>query len=154
MARRDLRGAQAVRAWRAVAGARNGLSERNEATILFGDGSEATLPWSGISWAKPFIDRETTGPAPEAVSDVLAVGDIIYVMPTTSDSWALAQVPEAQSAVVSIDPYDGAVTRLAAASITRPANSTVRGRLIDSRAPRSSRSFIRQHWNTAIHRPQ
>jgi len=89
-----------------------GLSERNEANILFGDGSEATLPWSGISWAKPFIDRETTGPAPEAVSDVLSIGDIIYVMPTTSDSWALAQVPEAQSAVVSIDPYDGAVTAL------------------------------------------
>jgi penicillin-binding protein 1A len=88
------------------------LSERNEANILFGDGSEATLPWSGISWAKPFIDRETTGPAPEAVSDVLNSGDIIYVMPTTSDSWALAQVPEAQSAVVSIDPYDGAVTAL------------------------------------------
>ena len=89
-----------------------GLSERNEANILFGDGSEATLPWSGISWAKPFIDRETTGPAPEAVGDVLNSGDIIYVMPTTSDSWALAQVPEAQSAVVSIDPYDGAVTAL------------------------------------------
>jgi penicillin-binding protein 1A len=88
------------------------LSERNEANILFGDGSEATLPWSGISWAKPFIDRETTGPAPEAVGDVLNSGDIIYVMPTTSDSWALAQVPEAQSAVVSIDPYDGAVTAL------------------------------------------
>jgi len=89
-----------------------GLSERNEANVLFGDGSEATLPWFGINWAKPFIDRETTGPAPEAVTDVLSVGDIIYVMPTTSDSWALAQVPEAQSAVVSIDPYDGAVTAL------------------------------------------
>ncbi len=33
-------------------------------------------------------------------------------MPTTNDSWALAQVPEAQSAVVSLDPYDGAVTAL------------------------------------------
>jgi penicillin-binding protein 1A len=33
-------------------------------------------------------------------------------MPTANDNWALAQIPEAQSAVVSIDPYDGAVTAL------------------------------------------
>jgi penicillin-binding protein 1A len=33
-------------------------------------------------------------------------------MPTTLGSWALAQVPEAQSAVVSVDPRDGAITGL------------------------------------------
>ncbi len=88
------------------------LAENNSASIVFRGGVEATLPWSGISWAKPFIDRETTGPEPEAVTDVLAVGDLIYVMPTTAGSWALAQVPEAQGAVVSMDPYDGAVTAL------------------------------------------
>jgi penicillin-binding protein 1A len=88
------------------------VEENNEATVLFRDGQTAVLPWSGIRWANPFIDRETSGPAPATAAEVLARGDIIYVMPTTSDSWALAQVPEAQSAVVSIDPYDGAVTAL------------------------------------------
>ena len=88
------------------------VSENNSANIIFGDGIEATLPWGGISWAKPFIDRETTGPAPEAVTDVLAVGDLVYVMPTANGSWALAQVPKAQGAVVSIDPYDGAISAL------------------------------------------
>jgi penicillin-binding protein 1A len=88
------------------------VSDSNEASILFGDLKEARLPWAGISWAKPFIDRETSGPAPETAAEVLSVGDIIYVMPTTNDNWALAQVPEAQSAVVSIDPYDGAITAL------------------------------------------
>ena len=88
------------------------VSENNEATILFRDGSQAVLPWAGIRWANPFIDRETFGPAPETAAEVLARGDIIYVMPTANDSWALAQVPKAQSAVVSIDPYDGAVTAL------------------------------------------
>jgi penicillin-binding protein 1A len=33
-------------------------------------------------------------------------------MPTTSGIWALAQVPEAQGAVVSIDPFDGAISAL------------------------------------------
>jgi len=88
------------------------VSENNEATILFRDGQKAVLPWTGIRWANPFIDRETSGPPPASAAEVLARGDIIYVMPTANDDWALAQVPEAQSAVVSIDPYDGAVTAL------------------------------------------
>ena len=61
---------------------------------------------------RPNIDRETTGPAPETAADVMAVGDVIHVMPTTAGTWALAQEPEAQGAVVSIDPYDGAVNAL------------------------------------------
>jgi penicillin-binding protein 1A len=88
------------------------VEENNTARIVFRGGVEATLPWAGIRWAKPFIDRETTGPSPEKVTDVLSVGDLIYVMPTTAGSWALAQVPEAQGAIVSIDPYDGAVGAL------------------------------------------
>ncbi|MCH8943515.1 MAG: PBP1A family penicillin-binding protein [Proteobacteria bacterium] len=87
-------------------------AEDNSATIRFRGGGEATLPWAGISWAKPFIDRENTGPDPETVTEVLGVGDIIYVMPTANDSWALANLPEAQGAVVSIDPGDGAIVAL------------------------------------------
>jgi penicillin-binding protein 1A len=89
-----------------------GVSENNNATILLRGGTRDTLPWSGIKWAKPFVDRGTTGPEPESAADVLAVGDLIYVMPTTTGSWALAQVPEAQGAVVSVDPFDGAVSAL------------------------------------------
>lgn len=88
------------------------LAEDNSATIRFRNGVDATLPWAGISWANPFIDRENSGPPPEAVTDVLGIGDIIYVMPTANNSWALAQVPEAQGAVVSIDPFDGAIIAL------------------------------------------
>jgi penicillin-binding protein 1A len=88
------------------------VSDSNDTTIRFRDGTEVVLPWAGVSWAKPFIDRETSGSAPESAAEVLARGDVIYVMPTANSSWALAQVPEAQSAVVSVDPYDGAVTAL------------------------------------------
>ncbi len=87
-------------------------TENNSATFVTRDGTRGTLPWSGMSWAKPFIDPVTTGPAPETVGDVLAVGDVILVMPTTAGSWALAQIPQAQSAVVSLDPDDGAITAL------------------------------------------
>ena len=88
------------------------LHENNSASIVLQDGSVASLPWHGISWAKPQIDLVTTGAAPETVADVLAPGDIIYVMPITIGGWALAQVPKAQSALVAVDPLDGAITTL------------------------------------------
>tara|TARA_R110002049_G_scaffold20717_16_gene76003 strand:+ start:6100 stop:8670 length:2571 start_codon:yes stop_codon:yes gene_type:complete len=90
-----------------------GLGDDNSASIILRNGVRDNVPWSGISWARPFIDRTSKGPAPESVTDVLAVGDLIYVMPTTKGSWALAQVPEAQGALVSLDPNDGAITSLA-----------------------------------------
>ena len=84
----------------------------DSAVAVTRDGAELTIPWSGISWAKPFVDLETTGPAPETVADVLAPGDVILVMPTAAGSWALAQVPQAQSALVAIDPADGSISSL------------------------------------------
>ena len=88
------------------------INDNNTASIRFGDGSSDSIPWAGLSWAKPFIDVETTGEAPESVEDVVAVGDIVNVMPTTGGFWALAQEPLAQSALVSLDPEDGAITSL------------------------------------------
>lgn len=88
------------------------LNEDNSAEIVLKNGSRSSLPWNGISWAKSFVDRATTGQAPETVADVLAPGQIIHVMPTTLGSFALAHMPEAQAAVVSIDPRDGAITSL------------------------------------------
>lgn len=84
----------------------------NRATTITSDGTELIIPWSGLSWAKPFIDLVTTGPEPESVADVLAVGDVILVMPTAAGTWALAQAPQAQSAVVSVDPLDGSISSL------------------------------------------
>jgi penicillin-binding protein 1A len=89
------------------------IHEDNSADIIFKNGNVDALPWSGMKWANRFIGRDTFGPAPETVADVLNVGDVIHVMPTTEGFWALAQVPEAQGAVVSVDPQDGAITSLA-----------------------------------------
>jgi penicillin-binding protein 1A len=85
----------------------------NSAGVVLQDGRQATVPWRGISWAKPYIDRETSGPAPKSVTEVLSPGDIVYLMPTTAGTFALAQVPQAQAAIVSLDPMDGAITSLA-----------------------------------------
>ncbi len=88
------------------------VNEDNSVTALLTGGTRISIPWHGLNWAKAYIDHETRGPAPETASDVLAVGDVIHVMPTTGDFWALAQVPEAQSALVSVDTSDGAISAL------------------------------------------
>lgn len=89
------------------------LNDDNSATIVLQNGGTVVLPWHGISWARPFIDWETKGPELESVADVLRPGDYIYVMPITIGGYALTQLPLAQSAVVSVDPMDGAITSLA-----------------------------------------
>jgi penicillin-binding protein 1A len=88
------------------------LNEDNSASIMLQNGTRAAIAWHGISWAKPFIDQTTTGPTPKSAAEVLTPGDLIYVMPITIGGWALAQVPQAQSALVSVDPQDGAITSL------------------------------------------
>ncbi len=88
------------------------VHDNNTADIILRGGKRDSLPWKGIRWAGEQVDRETKGPEPEAATDVLTLGDVIYVMPTTAGTWALAQEPEAQGAVVSMDPYDGAVGAL------------------------------------------
>lgn len=88
------------------------VNDDNSASIVLADGEQAIIPWAGISWARPFIDRETAGAEPETVADVLKIGDVIHIMPTTIGIWALADAPEAQGAIVSMDPADGAITSL------------------------------------------
>ncbi len=85
----------------------------NSAEIVLADGTRDLLPWSGISWAKPFINRQTSGAEPESVLDVLSIADVIIIMPTSTGTWALSQTPEVQGAVVSLDPSDGAINSLA-----------------------------------------
>jgi len=89
------------------------LNDDDSANVVMQDGSRETLPWHGISWARRYVDQETKGPPPETVADVLAPGDLVHVMPIQAGGYALAQAPEAQSAIVSLDPQDGAITSLA-----------------------------------------
>ncbi|MEM7430371.1 MAG: PBP1A family penicillin-binding protein [Pseudomonadota bacterium] len=88
------------------------VNDNNTVDIRLANGDRDTIPWAGLSWAKPFIDPETTGAAPETAADVLAPADLIIVMPTNKGTWALAQEPQAQSAIVSMDPGDGAISSL------------------------------------------
>ena len=89
-----------------------GVSEKG-AAILFADGGTAEVLWDdGISQARPYKTEDYVGSAPKAVSDVLAVGDLVRTARREDDRWHLAQVPAAQAALVSLDPDDGAIVSI------------------------------------------
>lgn len=74
-------------------------------------GEIITIAFSDMSWARPFIDSSNRGPAPKTPADVVKLGDIIRVQPQ-KDQWLLSQVPDAQSALVSLDSHSGALLAL------------------------------------------
>jgi penicillin-binding protein 1A len=72
----------------------------------------ADIDWSGLSWARKAIAEDVLGAAPKTASDVLARGDVVYVVADKDGHAQLAQVPQAQSALVALDPNDGAIAAL------------------------------------------
>ncbi|MEA5445750.1 penicillin-binding protein 1A [Gammaproteobacteria bacterium AB-CW1] len=71
-----------------------------------------TVDFSTMEWARPFINRNRQGSAPERADEVVMPGDVVFLS-QDEDGWALSQVPEAQGAVVAINPEDGAIEALA-----------------------------------------
>jgi penicillin-binding protein 1A len=86
--------------------------EAKSARIYVKDMGEATLPWEKLAWARRELPDEKTDRSPVEASEILARGDVIYTVGRTAESLLFVQVPEAQSALVSVDPRDGAVVAL------------------------------------------
>src|SRR5579864_3671893 len=70
------------------------------------------IEWDGLSWARKELRNETLGPAPKDASQVLARGDVVYVVADDKGHAQLGQIPEAQSALVALDPNDGSIVAL------------------------------------------
>lgn len=82
-----------------------------QATALLRDGQEILLDWEALSWAQPYKTVNYRGPKPKTAADVLAVGDVVRVV-KRDDGWLLTQIPEAQAALISLTPKNGAIRAL------------------------------------------
>jgi penicillin-binding protein 1A len=71
-----------------------------------------TLPWEKLSWARRELPDEKTDRTPTQASQVMSRGDVIYTVGSTAQNLEFVQVPEAQGAIVSVDPQDGAIVAL------------------------------------------
>jgi len=75
------------------------------ARVYLRGGGLAQIEWEGMAWAR--------GDAPSGHADTLLHrGDLIYVISNGHGAAQLGQVPEAQGALVALDPQDGAVVAL------------------------------------------
>jgi penicillin-binding protein 1A len=88
--------------------------------LLLPGGEAARLPFAnGISAARPYISEDRRDAAPARPAELFAVGDLIRVSRDgdgDAPAYFLAQVPEAQAALVSLDPGDGAIISLVGGS--------------------------------------
>jgi len=79
------------------------------ATVLISNYEKIEVLFEGgIDWAARFVDVDNKGPEPENVSDVLAVGDVVW-LEQRSAQWLLADVPRVEGALISINPSDGGI---------------------------------------------
>ena len=72
----------------------------------------AQIDWDGLSWARRRLSDTAVGPAPQQASDVVQPGDLVYVVANDQGVAQLAELPDAQAALVALDPQDGAVVAL------------------------------------------
>jgi penicillin-binding protein 1A len=92
----------------------------NQATVWVKSNGEQTISWDNAKWARKFLTDERQGAAPKSISDVLAVGEQIWVRQIEQIdeetgpkiSWRLSQVPNANTAFVAMNPENGAVISL------------------------------------------
>jgi penicillin-binding protein 1A len=72
----------------------------------------ANIEWAGMSWAKRRTSELALGPDPKSAGEILARGDVVYVVHDKAGPAELALVPEAESALVALDPNNGAILSL------------------------------------------
>ncbi|KAB2920579.1 MAG: penicillin-binding protein 1A [Hyphomicrobiaceae bacterium] len=72
------------------------------------DREAVEIPFEEVKWA-----RASGRGAPKAVTDVLSVGDVIWVSPKNpaqpTGTWSLMQIPEVGGGLVAMDPHTGRV---------------------------------------------
>jgi penicillin-binding protein 1A len=76
------------------------------------DGKEQAVSWDSMKWARPYLGINSMGPRPQRPADVVKVGDVIRIR-WQDESALFSQVPQAQAALVSLDPQDGSIEALA-----------------------------------------
>ena len=82
------------------------------AVALLKDGNQVDIPWSGIEWARKYVSVNRRGKELQTVSEVIVPGDVVWLAHDSKTGWSLAQVPEVQGALVSVNPNTGAIQAL------------------------------------------
>lgn len=84
--------------------------QQNSFDAMLQDGSTVTVPWSGMSWARPYRSANSVGGAPSRASQIVKIKDIVRLRPNENkSSWALVQIPKVQGQLIAMNPNSGAI---------------------------------------------
>ncbi len=88
-----------------------GLQPLQQANGAMGEEREiGIVPTELLTWARAFVDGTELGKVVTKASQVLQVGDIVYVAPSAKpEEWHLVQLPDVEGAMVVMDPHTGRV---------------------------------------------
>lgn len=86
--------------------------EQSGILVLTRSGNEEAVSWDSMKWARPYLNTNSLGARPRQPADVVQVGDLIRVLRQPDGALLFSQQPSAQSALVSLDPYSGAILSL------------------------------------------
>ncbi|RFF28523.1 penicillin-binding protein 1A [Wenzhouxiangella sp. 15181] len=86
-------------------------TDETSARFQLADGTSVELDLEALSWARPFVSSDAVGAAPQAAGDVVAIGDIVRLK-KIDEEWQLAQIPQAEAALVSMKAETGELLAL------------------------------------------
>ncbi|MDB6096106.1 MAG: penicillin-binding protein [Francisellaceae bacterium] len=70
------------------------------------------IHWKNMSWAAPQLKNYRVGNPPKQASEIVELGDQIYIQAISPNEYRLSQVPEAEAALVALDPKNGDILAL------------------------------------------
>ena len=82
--------------------------------VLTKTGKIINISWSDeLSWARPYISENRRGTKPRNFEDILKEGDLIWLKrDLVTNNISVTQVPEAQSALISLEANTGSILAL------------------------------------------
>ena len=87
-------------------------SDATSASVYTSEGQWVEFSLEDVRWARAHLALDALGRRPTRVDEVLSRGDLIRVRRDDTGGWALAQIPQAQAALVSMDAFTGQVKAL------------------------------------------
>ena len=86
----------------------------NALVTLTKSGEILYIPWSDkLNWARPYINENRRGTKPRSYEDILKDGDLIWLKKDlVTKNISLTQIPDAQSALISLNSQTGSILAL------------------------------------------
>lgn len=82
------------------------------ADLYLGNARYGRMAFEGAQWARQYINVDQRGPEPGALRDVVRVGDVVWLSAAPEDRWELAQLPDVEGALVSLNPQNGEIVSM------------------------------------------